>query len=239
MNSLSHLVIASRLEALVRPVDRPDYYWGAVVPDIRYLAGMRRRQTHLATHEIVARLDRYPQLRSFVQGYLVHCLADQVDLAEVLMRRLPFSLLKDRLTHQQLAVLLDLYYLDRPPTGLSLSGTHNAFLSELGVSRSVTEQFARCMRSYLAPASPANLAALLRSMGLETDRRVERYVAAARSFQQSRALKNALFLGIRANRIGDRIVRRVAARYQRCVVDAPHLPAKSRPEDEPSSSSGP
>ena len=66
MNPYSHIVIASRLESLVQPQDPPEYYWGAVAPDMRYLAAMRRAQTHLSPQELVAFFDRYPRLESFV-----------------------------------------------------------------------------------------------------------------------------------------------------------------------------
>lgn len=220
MNSFSHIVIATKLEPLVQPKDPPDYYWGAVAPDIRYLAAMRRWQTHRPTQEIVGWLDRYPHLGSFVQGYLVHCLTDHIDLARIFYRRLPFSVLKGWLTHHHLAVLLEFYYLETQATGQQLSGTHNEVLSELGVSPSLTARFARSIQPYVRSASLSDLSGLVGLLGLENDSRVERYAAAARQFQQSRVLKNILFLGIRAGKIGEQIVSRVTALYRRAGVTA-------------------
>ena len=215
MNPYSHLVVASRLEWLVQPEDPGEYYWGAIVPDIRYLASMRRQQTHLPAREIIALRDRHPHLASFVQGYLIHCLTDQIDLSRVFSRHLPFSVLKGKLSHQHLAVLLELYNLETQPASRPLSGTYNDVLCELGLSRSVTARYAQFAKQYAMPDGSPNLMELLHMMGLEHDSRIEKYIAAGKSFQQSRLLKQALFLGIRAGRIDQRIASRVATLYRR------------------------
>ena len=132
MTPYTHLVIASKLEPLVGPEDLAEYYWGAVAPDMRYVAAMRRAQTHLSAQQIIELGQRYPHLGSFLQGYLVHCLADQMDLGRVFFRHLPFCLLKGTLTQRHLAVLLELYYLEHQVVNPTLSGTHNEVLGELG-----------------------------------------------------------------------------------------------------------
>jgi len=215
MNPYTHIVIASRLESLVQPEDPPEYYWGAVAPDMRYLAAMRRAQTHLPAQQILELGQRYPHLVSFVQGYLVHCLADQLDLGRVFFQHLPFSALKRTLTQRHLAVLLELYYLERQTVNPTLSGTHNEVLSELGLSESVSERFAQAAKQFAMPVAPADPLASARLLGLENDSRIARYAAAGRRFQKSRLLKHALFLGIRAGKIDEQIVSRVAALYRR------------------------
>src|SRR6185503_5322806 len=107
MNPYSHLVIASKVEALVDPENAQEYYWGAIAPDIRYLAAMPRNQTHLPSQRIVGFMSRFPHLKSFLQGYLVHCLSDEIELGEVFFQHFPFSILKSKMSHQQLAVILE------------------------------------------------------------------------------------------------------------------------------------
>jgi hypothetical protein len=182
---------------------------------MRYLAAMRRAQTHLPAQRIGEYADRYPHLESFLQGYLVHCLADQVELGRLFFRYLPFSLLKRTLTQRHLAVLLELYYLERETAQPALSGTHNEVLSELGLSESVSEQFRQAMEQVALPTLQRDPLAMARVMGLERDSRVEKYAAAARRFQKSRLLKQALFLGIRAGKIDRQVVSRVSALYRR------------------------
>ena len=65
MNPYSHIVVASKVETLVHPENTQDYYWGAVAPDIRYLAAMQRWQTHIPSERIVSLISQYPDLKSF------------------------------------------------------------------------------------------------------------------------------------------------------------------------------
>jgi hypothetical protein len=215
MNPYTHIVIASRLEPLVGPEDAAEYYWGAVAPDMRYVAAMRRAETHLSAQRIIELERKYPHLRSFMQGYLVHCLADQLDLGRVFFQHLPFSALKRTLTQRHLAVLLELYYLERQTVNPTLSGTHNEALSELGLSEAVAERFRQAMEQVALPALRWDPLAMARAMGLEGDSRIEKYAAAGRRFQKSRLLKALLFLGIRVGKIDEQIVSRVAALYVR------------------------
>jgi hypothetical protein len=184
---------------------------------------MRRQQTHLPAQAIVAWRDRYPHLASFIQGYLVHCLTDSIDLGRIFYRRLPFSLLKGTLTQRHLAVLLELYYLERQPVTPRLSGTHNEVLSELGLSASVSERFAQAAKQFAMPLSQADPLASARLLGLENDSRIEQYAAAARLFQKSRVLKTVLFLGIRTGKVDEQIGSRVSALYRQsgAAVSAP------------------
>jgi hypothetical protein len=90
MNPYSHLVIASKLEAQVRPENAAEYYWGAVAPDVRYPARMQRDRTH--HHRQKSWTDARQPAWSFLLGYTVHCLADEIDLG--IFQHLPFSLFK-------------------------------------------------------------------------------------------------------------------------------------------------
>ena len=84
MIQYTHILIASFLESLIKPENLGDYYWGATAPDVCYLASLRRDQTHLSSKVILDDIIRYPHLKSFLQGYLVHCLTDEVKLKDLL-----------------------------------------------------------------------------------------------------------------------------------------------------------
>ena len=111
MNPYSHLVIAAKLEALIKPDTVQDYYWSAVAPDIRYVADLPRQQTHIPSERMVEFFSQYPDLQSFLQGYLVHCLSDEIELRQVFLQHFPFSVLKNNLSHQQIAAILELFFL--------------------------------------------------------------------------------------------------------------------------------
>jgi hypothetical protein len=217
LNPYTHVVIASELASLVRPASLPDYYWGAVAPDARYLAALRRERTHLSARRILGYVDSYPHLESFLRGYLVHCLADRIELGPLFYRHLPFRFLKRRLSQRHLAVLLELYCLERRRVQCSLSGTHNEVLDELGLSEPVSARYAQFVGQYVTPSSASRLADLAHLLGLENDARVEAYLDAAESLQRNRLLKRVLFRGIRAGRIDEQIVSRVALRYHRSM----------------------
>jgi hypothetical protein len=212
LNPYTHLVIASRLEAGLSPHEPREYYWGAIAPDIRYLAGVPRQSTHLPSQKISAYAAQYPRLKSFLLGCLVHCLADEVDLRAVFTRHFPFSLFKHKLSLHHLAVLLELFHFENKKEVLPISGTYNQVLRHLGLSEAVCAGFARGIQQYTA-STPADsrISALLGFMGLEDDPRIERYTAAARGFQNNPVLRKFLFMGIRAGRISDEIIAMVAS----------------------------
>ena len=130
MNPYSHIVIASQLERQVAPENIPEYYWGTIAPDVRYLAGAQRHQTHISQAEIKQFNVQYPDLKSFLQGYSVHCLADEIDLEEVFDQHFPFSILKSKLSRQHLAVILELFYFENSKTNQEVSGAYNEVLSK-------------------------------------------------------------------------------------------------------------
>ena len=91
MGPYSHIVIAQRLAETIRPENPQAYYWGAVAPDIRYLVdGMPRRTTHIPVEKITAYMLSYPEQKPFLQGYLVHCLSDTLNIAGIIHRKFPF-----------------------------------------------------------------------------------------------------------------------------------------------------
>jgi hypothetical protein len=215
LNPYSHLVIAARVAPLLAPEDPPDYYWGAVAPDIRYVAGMRRSRTHLSAQRILGFIPQYPHLQSFIHGYLVHCIADEIDLEDVFFARLPFSALETRLPRQHLAVPLECFYVEKEPVDVRISGRHNDLLRALGVGATDAARLAEFVDRYQDPVPlDARIAELTQLLGLDEDPRIEKYAAAARKFEEQWLLKSALFLGIRVGSINATLVSQVSAKLQ-------------------------
>ncbi|HEU0294440.1 MAG TPA: hypothetical protein VFR47_17000 [Anaerolineales bacterium] len=219
MNPYSHIVVASKLVTLVDPEDTQEYYWGAIAPDIRYLAAMQRHQTHIHPEKIAGFMFQYPHLKSFLQGYLVHCLSDEVELGQVFFQHFPFSILKKRMSRQRIAVILELYYFENERVNIILSGSHNEVLSALGLSASLSTKLAQSISQYAMSSSfEARIIDLSRLLGLENDSRIDKYMAAAKIFQENWLLKNGLFFGIRTGKISEQIVSQVASLYEQCGV---------------------
>ena len=219
MNPYSHIVVASKVETLVHPENTQDYYWGAIAPDIRYLAAMQRRQTHIPSERIVSFISQYPYLKSFLQGYLVHCLSDEIELRQILFQSFPFSFLKGKMSRRQIAVILELYYFENETVGKRVSGSHNDVLSELGINEAQSAKFSHAISQYTAASRlESRLLELCELIGIKNERRIERYMTAANRFQKNWSLKNALFFYIRTGRISERIVSMVVSRYRQWEV---------------------
>ena len=180
MHFYSHLVVAQALLPHLQPVCLPEYYWGAVVPDIRYAAGMRRQQTHRPAAEVRGWLDSAPELHDFVLGYLVHILTDERDAAGALYDRFPIRAVRRRLPRSLAAVLLESAYTESVPLAVQLAGTDNALLDGMGVPRTLLAPFVHAANRYAsAPSLPVALE-LLSGLGLRDSPRLERYLRIAR-----------------------------------------------------------
>ena len=219
MNPYSHIVVAAKVEAFVNPENLQEYYWGAIAPDIRYLAAMQRQQTHIPSQRIVEFISRYAHLKSFLQGYLVHCLSDEIELGQVFFQHFPFSMFKSKMSRQQIAVILELFYFENERVNKHLSGTHNEVLSELGLSEAESTKFSQSISQYaISSSSQSRLSNLFQLLGLENDNRIDKYLTAAKSFQRNWLLKNALFIGIQTGKISEQIVSMSVSLYQKCGV---------------------
>ena len=219
MNPYSHIVVASKLESLVNPENAQEYYWGAIAPDVRYLAAMQRQQTHLPSQQIIALFPQYPSLKSFLQGYLIHCLSDEIELGQIFFKHFPFSALKSKMSRQKIAVILELFYFEKESITPTISSVHNEVLSNLGISKELSEKFSKSIARYIETSSPVSrLSDLFELLGLENDSRVEKYKSAALSFQKNWLMKNGLFFGIKTGKIDEQIVSAVATLYKQCSL---------------------
>ena len=154
MNIYSHLVIADELKPYIQPDNNQEYYWGAVIPDIRNIAGIRRSQTHLSAEQILNDMGQYQALKSFLQGYLVHCLTDQLDLVSIFNKQFPFFLFKSKLTPQHYPVILELFYLEQKRhVTYTVSGRHNPMLDALGITPEQSQMYYQLISKYLANQS--------------------------------------------------------------------------------------
>ena len=208
MHLYSHLVIAHAMLPTFQPRDLAEYYWGAIAPDIRYLAGMRRRATHLPVETVRAWSVQRPELRDFALGYLVHLLTDERDAAGALYDAIPLRAVRRRMPRPLAAVLLEAAYAERVRLEVCISGAYNPLLAELGVPEAMVAPFAAAADRYASAPSFAAAMTMLAEFGLspgaegkEEDAprlsvrkqaRLERYLRIGRWLERHPRLRQAL-----------------------------------------------
>lgn len=192
MNPYSHLVIAAELEKDIRPGQADEYYWGAIVPDIRYIADMRRDQTHLSSERILQYINKYPELDSFIKGYLVHCLTDFVDLQALLNQRILFRPILQSFPHQFVPVMLESYFIEHTKLDIQLLAKPNNMLNDLKINNEHISIFSTMIKPLVTNPSFQNALEFLKTLG-HSNPRIEEYSNAARNFDGNILLKSVLF----------------------------------------------
>lgn len=207
MGPYSHIILASELEKYIKPDNTREFYWGTIAPDTRYLMkGMSRDQTHISPDEILDYLHRHPQLKSFLQGYLVHCLADQLEMPELMQRKFPLSWQKDKLSSWQCTVILELFNVLRTKApGKLISEKYNVVLENIGISEEQAIKFAKEMNLYLTSPSVISLLSMYQRIGLANNGRIEKYHITFQRFQKNWLRKNMILLGLHVRKINNEI----------------------------------
>ena len=209
MGPYSHYYLASRLESRLRPEQAAEYYWGAVAPDIRYLAQMRRDQTHLAPEALAELPNRYPHLASFVLGYQVHCRLDQIDVAQWVSRAFPLRWMGKQLSAQRATMLVEIFFLRQGVAGMALSGSHNELLDDLGVAPEHSTAFATALQSYIGSHSLDGAVSAFQQIGMIENSRVEKYQRVYEFLRGKKLLLTILLWGVRNAHIEQRAIEHV------------------------------
>jgi len=207
MGPYSHIILADELETYIRPDDPQEYYWGAIAPDIRYLVpGMRRSQTHISPDEILEYIIQYPDLQSFLQGYLVHCLSDQLNLSKIIHQRFQLSRQKNGLSTQQCVLILEFFNIILVKTARKpLSRTYNVALSKMGINEEQAAKFAKEINQYVTAPSLISILTLYQNLGLANNGRMEKYRIAVQQIKKKWFQKNLLFFALRVGKINQEV----------------------------------
>jgi hypothetical protein len=192
MNPYSHLVLAYRLQDEIRPANLPDYYWGTIAADTRYTARIARTQTHLSPEEILAFRVHYPELESFIQGYLIHCLADIVELWALLEKRWHWRPFVRRLPLKLASVVMESYFVERNPLAVSISEEHNPMLQAMGVSREAAHDWHDLVNRIIAKPSFSSVLNLFATLGKDSPG-LQKYLQAAEHANRIPIAKNILY----------------------------------------------
>jgi len=224
MNPYSHYWLASKIAPSANPDRLEEYYLGAIIPDIRYLAGIPRDQTHISRTQIQKYRTAYPHLESFLRGFEVHCLIDEINIVRLARSAFPFNLLKlvfrRNFSQQQIAVLAELYFMETTRMDWNISETHNEVLTDLGITPSQTVTFLNAMKEYLPAPSIATALSCFQKIGLLRGSRPEIYLQAYRSIDRNRLLKKFLLMGIKNAGIDQYAVSYVRSTYRQRSIRA-------------------
>jgi hypothetical protein len=194
MNPYSHLNIARQLEQEICPAKPAEYYWGAVAPDVRYVAGVPRMQMHIEPQKILAFREKYPHLESFIQGYLIHCLTDLVDLHALFNERILFRPIMKRIPWVFLPVLLEAHTIEKKRWRVEIASSPNEMLRELVIPDTDSLKFAEIIHNYMAASTVGEaFKTILALNGEKASQRVEKYMNAARTFDENPIIKPILY----------------------------------------------
>jgi len=220
MGPYSHVILASELETYIKPDNPQEYYWGTIAPDIRYIvAGMSRSQTHISPEEILGYIGLYPHLKSFLQGYLVHCLSDKLNLPKIIYRKFPIYWQKNGLSSQRCSTILEFFNIVRvKPVRKSISGTYNIALNEMGISGEQAAKFAQEINHYITSPSFASILTLYQNLGLASDGSIDKYRIAVQQFQRKWFQKNLIFFSLHVGKINREITSSVKAVFPNDVI---------------------
>ncbi len=189
----THLVVASQVEPVLKPPDRQAYYLGAVVPDFRYMAGLPRSRTHLPLAEIAAWFARYPDLHSFILGYLVHCALDELHARSILVRKPPLAYARPLIRLKMAHTLLETHYIENTILMISLPEHGNPILEGLGIGEPLVQKFSGWVNHFLqAPSFESELAFLNEALEAVGNPRFRRLMGPLLAFQRNQRLKNWL-----------------------------------------------
>jgi hypothetical protein len=155
----AQLALAQIAAVRIQPAFLDEYAWGAVFPDIFRLAGVPRDVTHVKKQAMEDLLLRFPQQRSFMQGFRMHLVLDAFDLVKTIrsafpvvqFRRILSNYLNSHFTPGAAALLVEDYFTRRnsiktlPP----ISGKHNEALAALDFSQELADSYAQRVKDYL------------------------------------------------------------------------------------------
>jgi hypothetical protein len=204
LNPYTHYTLALKLITLFEPADPDEFIWGSLVPDIRYLAGLPREQTHFSPDQLQGLLQNYPDLKSFLQGYQLHCFLDLIDVTQVVSQVFPYNfirqVLRRKLSQPQISILIELYYLEtapkNPPHKLDLKKHYNEVLAKIGVCPSQADTFYLAMQEYISAPDFRSAFSLFQKIGVVKSIQGIKYLNAYQSIQ-----KNGIFMKIMLNGI--------------------------------------
>lgn len=211
MYHYAQLALAQIAAVRIQPAFLDEYAWGAVFPDIFRLAGVPRDTTHLNKQAMEDLFQRFPQQRSFVQGFRMHLSLDAIDLVKTIRSAFPVAqfgriftrLLSSLFTSGVAKLLVEDYFTRRTAykTLLTISGKYNETMVAMGFTQEVTESYAQRVKGYLLQRSRKAPWTECLDSGLHDLERTKQDIAAYRQLKRYPLFYAMLLLGVKNARL--------------------------------------
>jgi hypothetical protein len=205
MISYSHLVVANYLEPYLCLDNKQDYYLGVIVPDIRYYCEISREETHLTVEVIASFFKQHPHLKSFILGYLVHCLTDEykrlTNILPLYMRPLFYCL-----PNHILQVLIELYYIENTKVYVQISSISNELLhNNLNIKDNDVIFFTQKINSFIKSPSVESEINIAQDLKILKHPDSEKYIKIANIVNNS-TIKRKLFAHFNEGRLRQKMI---------------------------------
>ncbi|MGB1249625.1 MAG: hypothetical protein ACPG8W_03265 [Candidatus Promineifilaceae bacterium] len=165
-----------------------DYFIGALIPDIRYFADVPREQTHFSADLIPTYAGQASA--SFLTGYMVHLLLDEVWPTLESQYRDDFpSAVRNKLGGNRCQIAYEVFCLAQQPIQLELSPLHNPMLMGLGISAENVCLAAEVMQEYLDTPSLTTAFGIAKRAGVFPAHRLDDVASIVNSIERYRLLK--------------------------------------------------
>ncbi len=147
----------------------------------------------------------YPHLGSFLLGYQVHCLIDQIDVSEVVSTVFPLNVLKrvrrKNFSHSQMTMLVEMYFLQRAVASGELSGSHNEVIRDLGITAEQTGVYFQAMQAYFQSHSFDAAVSTFQKIGMIEKTRLEKYLHAYEAIKRNTLMTSIFLLSVKNARL--------------------------------------
>ncbi len=211
----THIIIARKVSDILglELKNSEAYLLGAILPDIRYLAGLPREQTHLPLEQFVTIARQCPASeRDLLTGYLVHLIADefaQENLGVMMFPLLPGSM-RRQIKVGVLNIMLEIGY-RRQTCGALLFGREAGCLGRhLALPEEQVVGMVDRVEGYLSNPSLEQTMKTLGSSSLNANRNIRFYLRVGRTMYQMKFIRR--FITAKVNRIKEEMEQTLARR---------------------------
>ncbi len=220
----THIITARRISDILglELKNSEAYLLGAILPDIRYLAGLPREQTHLPLEQFMAIARQCPASeRDLLTGYLVHLIADefaQADLRAMMFPLLPGSM-RRHIKVGVLNIMLEIGYRHQTCGALLFSREARCLGRHLALPEEQVVGMVEQVEGYLSDPSLEETMKTLGSSSLNSNRNIRFYLRVGRTLYQMKFIRR--FITAKVNRIREEMEQTLARRCRPWMEQGP------------------
>ncbi len=190
----THIVIAIRVSKILG-LDLHSseaYMLGAILPDIRYPAGLPREQTHVSIEQFMTIARQCPASeRKLLAGYLVHLIADEFALEKLdaIMFPLIPEAIRRHIKTGILNLMLEIGYKNQAFGAIGLLRDAGCLGGHLGLSEQQVTGMVERVERYLYNPTLEQAIKILGSTNLSSNRNIRFYLQMGRAMYQMKFIR--------------------------------------------------